>query len=72
MVSKIQKRQGYNEVKLKCYLCIVERKETFPSEKSLIKKQEIAPGKETLKNFSVYLQHKQKKNSIYVQQKFDG
>ncbi len=42
------------------YLCIVERKETFPSEKSLIKNQEIAPGKETLKKLCVYLQQKTK------------
>ena len=47
------------------------RKETFLSENSLIKNQEIAPGNETLKNFCVYVQQKQK-NSIYVQQKFNG
>lgn len=46
------------------------RKETFPSEKSLIKNQEIAPGNETLKNFCVYL-HCKKKNVSY-EEKFDG
>ena len=63
----MEKRQESDEVKILYYLCIVERKETFPSEKSLIKNQEIAPGNETLKNFFVYLQQKRKTTTFYKQ-----
>lgn len=56
----MEKRQPRENVKILYYLCIVERKETFPSEKSLIKNQVIAPGNETLKNFFVYLQKEKK------------
>ena len=63
----MEKRQESDEVKILYYLCIVERKETFPSEKSLIKNQEIAPGNEILKNFFVSLQQKRKTTTFYKQ-----
>ena len=44
-----------------------ERKETFPSEKSLEKNKKKAPGNETLKNFFVYLQQKRKTTTFYKQ-----
>lgn len=58
------KRQEWKSVKTLLYLCIVERKETL----FFREKRKIAPDSRTLKKTFVYLQ-KEKKNSIYVQQK---